>query len=177
MRLEVRVARRYAKALADVLSDEKLEKILSEVKVLDSVIDEKAVRYFKSPVVPLEKKKGLIEQVLQKIEASEELKRVLVLMAEKDRLGIIKDFVSEFEKFVNLRLGVVKAEIVSAVEIDEETLSKIREKIENLFGKKAEITTKLDPSIIGGFIIKVGDKVLDASVRTQLENLKKAIVD
>jgi len=177
LRLEARVARRYAKALVDVLSDEKLERVLEEVKVLDSVINEKAVRYFRSPVVPLEKKKGLIEQVLQKLDVSEELRKVLILMAEKDRLGIIKDFVAEFEKFVNLRLGVVKAEIISAVEIDKETLSKIKEKIENLFGKKAEITTKLDPSIIGGFVIRVGDKVLDASVKTQLENLKKAIVD
>ena len=98
-------------------------------------------------------------------------------MAQKDRLGIVKEFASEFEKFVDLRLGIVKAEIVSAVEIDEETLYRIKGKIENLFGKKAEITVKLDPSLIGGFIVKVADKVLDASIKTQLEMLKKTIAD
>ena len=177
MRLEVRIARRYAKALADVLPDGKLEKAGKEIKALIFLLDDKAIRYFKSPVVSLEKKKALMERILEKAEVSEELKKVLLLMAQKDRLGIVREFASEFERFIDLRLGVIKAEIVSAAEIDEETLSKIKEKIENLFGKKAEITVKLDPSLIGGFIVKIADKVLDASIKTQLEMLKKAIAD
>jgi len=177
LRLEVRIARRYAKALADVLPTERLEKVKKEIKTLISLLDDKAIRYFRSPVVSLEKKKSLIEQILEKAGVSEELKKVLLLMAQKDRLGIVREFASEFENFVDLRLGIVKAEIVSAVEMDEETLSRIKEKIENLFGKEAEITVKLDPSLIGGFIVKVADKVLDASIKTQLEMLKKAIAD
>jgi len=177
MRLEVRIARRYAKALAEVLPDEKLEKVLKEVKELLSLFDEKALRYFKSPVVPVEKKLSLLEQVLSKVEVSPELKKVLLLMAQRNRLGLLREFAQEFENFVNERLGIVKAEITTATEIDDETLGKIRAKIEELFGKKAEITVKLDPSIIGGFIVKVADKVLDASIKTQLENLKKAIAD
>ena len=98
-------------------------------------------------------------------------------MVERNRLGLLKEFASEFEGFVNARLGKVVAEITTATELDQETLEKIRDKIEELFGKRAEITVKLDPSIIGGFIVKVADKVLDASIKTQLENLKKAIAD
>ena len=177
MRLEVRVARRYAKALVDVLPDEKLEKVLEEVRNLNSLVDDRAIRYFRSPVVPAEKKKGLLEQVLEKLQVTEELKKVLLLMAQKDRLGILREFTSELENLIDLRLGVVKAEITTATELDEETLGKIKSKIEELFGKKAEVTVKLDPSIIGGFIVKVADKVLDASIKTQLENLKKAIAD
>ena len=177
MRLEVRIARRYAKALADVLPAERLEKVNEEIKTLTSLLDDKAIRYFRSPVVSLEKKRSLMEQILEKARVSEELRKVLLLMAQKDRLGIIREFASEFERFVDFRLGIVKAEIVTAVEIDEETLSRIKEKIENLFGKKAEITVKLDPSLIGGFIVKVADKVLDASIKTQLEMLKKTIAD
>jgi len=177
MRLEVRIARRYAKALAEVLPDDKLEKVLKEVKELLKIFDEKALKYFKSPVVPVEKKVSLLEQVLSKVEVSPELKKVLLLMAQRNRLGLLREFAQEFENFVNERLGIVKAEITTATEIDDETLGKIRAKIEELFGKKAEITVKLDPSIIGGFIVKVADKVLDASIKTQLENLKKAIAD
>jgi F-type H+-transporting ATPase subunit delta len=177
MRLEVRIARRYAKALSEVLPDEKLEKVLNELKSLVSLFDEKAIKYFKNPVVPVEKKVSLLEQILSKVEVSEELKKVLTLMAQRNRLGLLKEFYREFEEFVNARLGVVKAEITSATELDEETLGKIKEKIEELFGKKAEITIKLDPSIIGGFIVRVADKVLDASIKTQLENLKKSIAD
>jgi len=177
MRLEVRIARRYAKALAEVLPDDKLEKVLKEVKELLKIFDEKALKYFKSPVVPVEKKVSLLQQVLSKVEVSPELKKVLLLMAQRNRLGLLREFAQEFENFVNERLGIVKAEITTATEIDDETLGKIRAKIEELFGKKAEITVKLDPSIIGGFIVKVADKVLDASIKTQLENLKKAIAD
>jgi len=177
LRLEVRVARRYAKALADVLPDERLEKVLEEVRTIGSLLDDRVIRYFKSPVVPPEKKRSLIEQVLEKIGASEELRKVLFLMAQKDRLGILREFASEFEKFVDYRLGIIKAEITSATEIDEETVSKIKSKIEEIFGKKAEISVKLDPSLIGGFVVRVADKVLDASIKTQLENLKKAIAD
>ena len=177
MRLEVRVARRYAKALADVLPDDRLEKVLEEVRTVGSLLDDRTIKYFKSPVVPLEKKRSLIEQILEKIKVSEELKKVLFLMAQKDRLGMLKEFASEFEKFVDYRLGVIKAEITTATEVDEETVLKIKSKIEEIFGKKAEISVKLDPSLIGGFVVRVADKVLDASIKTQLENLKKAIAD
>ncbi len=177
MRLEVRIARRYAKALADVLTDKKLEKVSGELKTIASLFDEKAIRYLKSPVVPVEKKVELAKTVISKVKPSSELKKVLLLLAEKDRLGLIKDFESEFESFVNARLGKLKAEIVSAEELAAETVEKIRETMEKVFEKKVEVETKIDPSIIGGFIVKVGDKVLDASVKTQIERLKKAIVD
>ncbi|WP_456455299.1 ATP synthase F1 subunit delta [Thermovibrio sp.] len=177
MRLEVRVARRYAKALAEVLPDEKLEKVLKEIEELLKIFDEKALRYFKSPVVSTEKKRALLEEVLKNFEVSEELKKVLLLMVERNRLGLLKEFKEEFESFVNQRLGIVKAEITSATELDQEVLGKIKAKIEELFGKKAEITVKVDPSIIGGFVVKVADKVLDASIKTQLDNLRKTLAD
>ncbi len=177
MRLEVRIARRYAKALSEVLTDDKIEKVLEELKTLLSLFDDKAIRYFKSPIIPTEKKKELLSNVLQKVEVTEELKKVLNLMAERDRLGLLKEFSEEFEKFADARLGVVKAEITSATELDSEVLEKIKAKIEEIFNKKAEVTVKIDPSLIGGFIVRIADKVLDASVKTQLENLRKAIAD
>ncbi len=177
MRLEVRIARRYAKALAEVLPDEKLEKVLKEIEELLKVFDEKALRYFKSPVVPTEKKRALLEEVLKNFKISDELRKVLFLMVDRNRLGLLREFKEEFENFVNQRLGIVKAEITSATELDQEVLGKIKSKIEELFGKKAEITLKVDPSIIGGFIVKVSDKVLDASIKTQLDNLKKTLAD
>jgi len=177
LRLEVRIARRYAKALSEVLTDDKIEKVLEELKTLLSLFDDKAIRYFKSPIIPTEKKKELLSNVLQKVEVTEELKKVLNLMAERDRLGLLKEFSEEFEKFADARLGVVKAEITSATELDSEVLEKIKAKIEEIFNKKAEVTVKIDPSLIGGFIVRIADKVLDASVKTQLENLRKAIAD
>lgn len=177
MKLAVRIARRYAKALADVLPDEKLREVLNEIKTLNALIDDKAIKYFESPVVPLERKKALLEQILEKTELSKELSRLLLLMAQNNRLGIIRAFTSEFERYVDSRLGIVKAEIISATELDNETLSKIKDKIEKLFRKKVEITVQLDPSLIGGLIVKVADKVLDASIKTQLEMLKRVIAD
>ncbi len=177
MRQEVRVARRYAKALVDVLSDERLKEVLGEVKTLSSFVDEKVVRYFKSPAVPVEKKRALLGEILEKVGVCKELSKVLLLMADKDRLGVLKEFASEFERLANERFGVLKAEITTAVETDEETLSRIKEKVEKLLGAKVEVSVKLDPSIIGGFVVKVADKVIDASVKTQLENLKRAISD
>jgi len=177
LRLEVRIARRYAKALSEVLPDEKLEKVLKEIQTLLSFFDEKTIKFFKSPIISNEKKEELLKKVLEKVEVSPELQKVLLLMAQKNRLGLIREFADEFEKFAYDRLGLVRAEITSATELDEEVVEKIKSKIEELFGKKAEITVKLDPSIIGGFIVKVADKVLDASIKTQLENLKKTIAD
>jgi len=176
LRLEVRIARRYAKALADVLSDKKLEKVYEELKGISSLFDEKAIRYFKSPVVPAERKVELAKSIITKIKPSKELGKVIMILAEKDRLGLIKDFESEFENFVNMRLGRLKAEIISAETLPEKTVETIRKKMEDLFNKKIEIETSIDPSIIGGFIVKVGDRVLDASIKTQLENLKKQLL-
>lgn len=177
MRLEARVARRYAKALVEVLPDEKVEKVLGELRTLVGFLDEKALKYLKSPIVPVEKKRNLLNLVLEKVQISDELSRVLQLMAEKDRLGLLKEFYSEFENLANEKLGIVKAEIISATELDDETLKKIEKKIEELFGRKPEVSVKVDSSLIGGFIVKVSDKVIDASIKTQLENLKKLMVD
>jgi F-type H+-transporting ATPase subunit delta len=150
---------------------------LQELKTLVSLFDDKAIKYFKSPIIPVEKKKALLEEVLKKVEVSQELKKLLELMAQRNRLGLLRELLQEVEQFVNERLGIVKAEIISAMELDEEVLKKIKEKIEQLFGKKAEVSVKLDPSLIGGFVVKVADKVLDASIKHQLEELKKAIAD
>ena len=173
--MEVRIARRYAKALSEALPDEKVEKVLKELRTLLEFFDEKALKYLKSPIISVDRKKTLLNSVLEKIPISDELSRVLQLMAEKDRLGLLREFYEEFENFANEKLGIVRAEIISATELDGETVRKIETKIEELFGKKPEISIKLDPSLIGGFIVKVADKVIDASIKTQLENLKKSM--
>jgi len=177
LRLEARIARRYAKALVEVLSDEQIGKVLEELKSLLELFDESSLKYLKSPIVPVEKKKELLQLVVEKIKISNELSRVLQLMAEKNRLGVLKEFCNEFEILANEKLGLIKAEIISATELDEKTVKRIAEKIEKLFKRKPEISIKIDPSLIGGFIIKVADKVIDASIRTQLENLRKSMVD
>ena len=177
MRQEVRIARRYAKALVEVVPESQLESLLEQARRLGTFVDEKFVRYMRNPVVTAEKKIGLMSEVLEKLEVFPELKKVLLLMGEKDRLGIIKEFISELESLINARLGIVEAEVISARELDSETEELIKKKIEEVFGKKAVMTTKVDPSLIGGVVIRIADRVIDASVKTQLENLKKNLME
>ncbi len=173
--LESKIARSYAKALVDVLPNEKLETINDQLKLILNLVDDRAIRYFKNPIVLPEKKKSLLEEILAKLKPAKELQRVLILMAQRDRLSLIRSFGTEFDKLVDERLGRVKAEIVSSTKLDNETLESIRKKLEKVLGKEVIIELKVDPNIIGGFVVNVGDKVLDASIRTQLSNLSKTI--
>ncbi|PIE55866.1 MAG: F0F1 ATP synthase subunit delta [Desulfobulbus propionicus] len=172
------LARRYAKALFSLGKEQGQEETYSEA--LNSI----AALYtpesgvgdsLSNPLYPLEARQKIMARIAESIEADTFLTGFLHLLIEKKRATLLPDIAEEMQVMVDREKGISHGSVISAVELDDDLQEKIRTTLEQLTGNKVTITTEVDPSIIGGIIAKVGDLVLDGSIRTQLNSLKESI--
>ncbi|MEJ5300697.1 MAG: ATP synthase F1 subunit delta [Thermodesulforhabdaceae bacterium] len=172
------VARRYAKALFELARDEgRLEGCMDELKALERLLDEvpEFEQVLKSPLYPEEVKKQVLRSVKDQTELSPLLSRFLELLVEKRRIDYFRDIVRVYEKLYDEYNGIVRAEVIAATDLDEKVIEKIATSLKEKVGKTVIVEFKKDPNLIGGVIAKVGDLVLDGSVRTQLMNIKETL--
>jgi len=166
----------YAEALFEVaLEKGKLDEIATQVDQFVDALDREhdAQVYFFSPYfTSAEKKEGLRRMVSG---ADPELINFLELLIEKQRMTEIFRIRSRFEqlwKRENKRLDVT---VTSAVELDPSVVEKVGSEVERQTGQKVELASKVDEGILGGIVLQVGNMVLDASIRSRLEKLRKSV--
>ena len=104
------------------------------------------------------------------------LQNLLQLLLEKKRLQILPQIIEQFIELRDEYQGVAKAQVFSAFELSEQQLSELAQRLEKKLGRRLKLFVQLDPSLIGGTKIIVGDQVLDTSVRAQLESMEQALV-
>ncbi len=102
----------------------------------------------------------------------EALKQFVLLLARDHKSNQASAIINEFIRYSKKEEGIAEIEITTAGNMDEKTINKIKQS----FGEKVEATVKIDPSILGGIKIKTEDKILDASLKTQLLKLKESII-
>jgi ATP synthase F1 delta subunit len=129
--------------------------------------------FFFSPYFSSEEKKDGVAKVIEG--GNEYLVRFLQLLAEKHRLPVLFRIRREFDGLWAKEQHLLEVGVTSAVELDEETVKGIGKKIEEQTGQRVELTSEVDPDLIGGLVIRVGNMVLDASVRNRLERLRRQV--
>ncbi|MDQ7833010.1 MAG: F0F1 ATP synthase subunit delta [Desulfovibrionaceae bacterium] len=174
------IARRYAKALfslglgqgGDAVSayGKDLEELAA---VLENVPE--LMRVFANPIFVASEKKAVLDGVLAKLSVSPVVKNFLGLLAEKERLSFLPEIAVYFRTLLDEAQGVVRGRLVTALNLAEARRDQIKSKLEAQTGKKLVLDFAVDPEILGGVMLKVGDKVLDASLRAQLQILKEQI--
>ncbi|MCX7823134.1 MAG: ATP synthase F1 subunit delta [Syntrophobacterales bacterium] len=172
------VAKRYAKALFELaLSEGKLEECMEELKALERLLDEvpEFEKVFKSPIYPEEVKRQTLATIKEQSEMSPLLFRFLELLIEKRRADYLRDIVHVYERLYDEHNNIVRAEVTAATDLDERVIEKIASSLKEMVGKTVIVEFRKDPELIGGVIAKVGDLVLDGSVRTQLRNIKETL--
>lgn len=179
MRQEI-IAKRYSRALFSIGQEEGLEALKKYGEELGAIAEltEKEpmlLRIFRNPIIRVEDKKALLEKIAKEIGASNVVKNFLMLLAEKKRLSYILDIRNYYQKLLDLYEGIIRGQLVTAIELSEEKRSKIGENLEKQLGKKCILDFVVDEKILGGVVLKVGDKVYDASLRAQLNILKEKI--
>ncbi len=170
------IARVYADALFGVAKEKgKLDVIREQLgQFADALADNKQLQlFFFSPYFSsAEKEDGLAKAVSG---AEPELVNFLNLLLEKHRMPVLFRIRKQFESLwakENKRLGVT---VTSAVELDPEVARKIGAEIEGQTGEVVELESKVDPEILGGLVVQVGNMVLDTSIRNRLEKLRKSV--
>jgi F-type H+-transporting ATPase subunit delta len=173
------LARRYAKALFSLGKEQgKTEEYAGMLAVLAGLYADGAVGVadaVTNPLYPLDVRKKVMAKLAESVQADAIMTSFLNLLIEKKRADILPDIAVAMQGMVDKDQNISHGSIVSAVDLDQALLEKIQATLEKLTGSKVILETQVDPSIIGGVIAKVGDLVLDGSIKTQLNGLKESI--
>jgi len=175
---ETRVARRYALALfKTALAGGNLDIVATDIHQINSFTakDKQFLYYLEAPQVPTERKKELLRELFT-TRLAPRLLLFLELLLEKHRTGLLPDIADEFEKLMEDHQGLIKARVVTSTHLDEDTKTRLKEKLEISTGKKIEIIHRIDQSIIGGIIVFLHNKVIDKSISHQLKVLRKNLL-
>jgi F-type H+-transporting ATPase subunit delta len=170
------IARVYAEALFGVAKKAgKLDEIRDELAEFTRALEENrdlAVFFFSPYFSSAEKREGIERTVSG---ASPEFVNFLELLVEKHRMPVIFRVRRRFEDLWAEENKLLDVTVTSAVELDPEIAERVGKEIEKQTGRTVELTSEVDEGILGGLVLRVGDMVLDASVRNRLERLRKNI--
>lgn len=172
------VARRYAKALILIgQEDGNAEKYNTELGAVVELFNaqEGLEKALTNPLYNKNDRKKVLQAVLNATDLSAIMKSFLVLLFDKKRIGFIREIAKYYNDLADELKGVVKATIVSATQLSQEAVDKIKGALSKKTGKNIVLNVEQDPSLIGGVVTKIGDLVLDGSVKTQLINMRETL--
>jgi F-type H+-transporting ATPase subunit delta len=170
------IAEVYARSLFEVAQEnDKLDEIHEEIdEFADALAESRELQvFFFSPYFSSQEKKDGIARVIEN--GDEHFVRFLELLAERHRMPALFRIRRELDAMWAEEHKLLSVTLTSAVELDSEIQDDIRKKIEDETGRKVEFDAKVDPDVLGGLVLQVGNFVMDASVRSRLEKLRKQV--
>lgn len=169
-------ARRYAEAAFQIADrDGTLEPWLKDLETAAASLGEGDVaRLLANPAIAFDDRAEIVNQVLGK-RVSEKARNLVLLLVRRGRSELLPRVATEYRRLYDRREGIVEATVTSATPLDQGELAAIRSRIGELTSGKVEMTTSVDPSILGGVIIQLGDQLIDGSVRGRLERLRNQL--
>ncbi len=170
-------AKRYAQAIFEIaLESNKLKDWQTNlIKVARLTQDEELVGLAENPKVPFELKKKLVEEKLAK--TSPMVINLVYLLISKGKIRMADQISEEYDRLVNEHYGIKKAEVTTAVQMDTDEAEKLGKYLESVVGAKVSMDVQVNPNIIGGFIARIDDSMIDGSIRNRLQTLKKRLAE
>jgi F-type H+-transporting ATPase subunit delta len=170
-------AKRYAQAVFTLAKEQNtLDAWQSDLALLDNIVrDHQVVTYLTNPTITADKKVGTIESALNS-NVQPETRNLVKLLVERDRAALIPEIREIFDDEVRTERGVAVANVTTADPLSDAERDLVRNKLETMTGKTVELALKVDPAIIGGIIIRIGDQEIDGSVRNKLERMRARLI-
>ncbi len=174
------IGKRYARALLQLAQEQnQVSKIAGDLNDLEKAWNDSAElrSVFENPAITGEARRQVIEGIAGRMGLAPNVKTALFLMSDRRRMRFLPDVI---EAFRSLSEGIEKqlrAEVTTAVTMPETFYSQVQQELERGTGHKVLLTRKQDPSIIGGVITRMGDRVLDGSLRTRLAELQDQLLE
>jgi F-type H+-transporting ATPase subunit delta len=172
-------ATRYARALFDVVKKEgDVQQAGRELSAFANLVSshEMLARTLANPAIPVQRKRGVVEQLLSRAGAlSPVVSKLLMLLADRDRLALLPEIATAYEARLMDEAQVVRAQVTTAVELPSDRVSQLQQGLARATGRQVQLETRVDPSIIGGAVARIGSTVYDGSVTTQLEKVKERL--
>ena len=173
------VASTYARAFADVVLETHLDaaKAKGGLRRIATLFAESIElrRVWENPAVPAEQKRKLLDAIVQREGIDRPVRNLIAVLIDHHRLPFLPRIVEQLEKELDARLGFAEAQISSARELGDVEKRALEAQIEKTIGKKVRAQYGLDPSLLGGAVVRIGSTIYDGSVKGQLERIKEAI--
>lgn len=173
------LAKRYAKAIFSLGKEQgKVEAYADTLNGIADLFGDQELELedaLTNPLYPLEARQKVMAKVSEAAAADTVMTSFLNLLIEKKRVDVLPEIASAVQEMLDSEENISHGSVTSAIEIDSGLLGKVQATLEKITGNKVILETQVDPSIIGGIVAKVGDLVLDGSIRTQLNGLKESI--
>lgn len=172
------IARRYAKALLLIgKEDGNAETYREELEGMANLIsrNDELEQAISNPLYDAVGRKKVLETLIAKIDVSAVMRSFLLLLFDKGRIGFVASISDFYQKLADELKGVARASLVSATELSSEAVEKIRATLSQKTGKDIILDVEQDPGLIGGIVTRLGDLVLDGSIKTQLLNMRESL--
>lgn len=172
------LAGRYASALFSLAREQDaLDAVAGDLSSFKQLIGESGDlrRLIKSPVLSRAEQRAAITAVAERGGAHDLTRKFVGLLAEKRRLFALPDVIEAYAQMLAAHRGEIQAEVLSAVPLTDEQRATVARQLTEAAGQKVQIRTEVDPSLLGGLIVRVGSKMIDASLRTKLHQLELAM--
>ncbi len=171
------IARQYSKALFEIgIENDNLAEIFDEFKELWDVINNNETlkeALFHQRVL-VDEKERLFKRIFSD-NLSDHLYKFMMILIKKRRIYFLENILEEFRKLVYKHENIITVKVTTAVEMNEAMRDKLKDKLNQFVDKKIEMKEVCDPDIIGGMIIKIGDYLIDGSIKSKLESLEDQI--
>lgn len=172
-----RAATRYAKSILEFAIEQKaLDEVYEDMKMFSAVVDENRVFavMLKNPIINHDKKRRVLHALFDKRMNKISL-LAFDLITKKNRESILAEVANEFQVQYNDLKGLQVADVTSTIKLDDDLRKKFNDLVEQISGKKSSLNEIVDEEIVGGFVLNVGDRRLDQSIKTKLHNIKREL--
>jgi F-type H+-transporting ATPase subunit delta len=170
---------RYATAFADVVTAAKLDTAKIDRQFADFLAtwdsSPELRTFFVNPAIPTAQKIEILDKLNAKLGMQKELRNLLAVLISNDRIGHVAEVAAAYRKILQEQLGIQPAEIVTARELSADERKALAAEVTKLAGAKVDASFKLDKSILGGAVVRIGSTVYDGSVRGRLDRLKESL--
>jgi F-type H+-transporting ATPase subunit delta len=170
---------RYARALFDVARKEgHIEQAGRDLAAFAQLVagHDLLPRVLSNPAIPASRKRAVIEQLIARAGSlAPMVGKLLTLLAERDRLVLLPDIAVAYQDRLMAHANVVRAEVVTAIGLTGDRMAALQHGLAQATGRQVQLESRVDPSIIGGAITRIGSTVYDGSVTRQLEKMKEAL--
>lgn len=173
------VSERYALSLYEIAAEDKKDKdYLDELSAVCDIFTQEPsfLKVLQTPSIPMENKRDVLRKVFEnRIEPY--LLNFLMLITEKNRVSLIHDMRQAYKDYYYLQHGIIEVRAVTAQPMSEALTEKLKRKMETVTKKEVVLETSVDPSVLGGIIVKLGNEQFDTSLRTRLDEIAARLVN
>ncbi len=173
------VARRYAQALLELgVAEDKLDAIVEEIAAAASAWETSPElrNAIENPLVAHPAKKAVIGELADRIGAGTTTRNTILLLVDRRRARTLPYLARTLRELADAHKGIVRAEVTTAAPLSDEYYAKLQAKLEKMTGKRVVVDRRIDASIIGGVVARIGDRIFDGSLHTRLQSLRDVLL-